>query len=169
MLAVLLLLSACASAPHAAAGDTAWWPPCTDADGDFYCVEDGDCDDTNIRVNTGEPECVLPADGLDNNCDGRVDECDCASAGIYAGAAEVCDGVDNDCDGQIDEDGTSRWYADADGDGFGDPAVSLVGCAAPPGYAASADDCDDADPAINPAAAEVENGLDDDCDGVADG
>jgi len=62
-------------------------------------------------------------DGLDNDCDGEVDEDltrGCASAcgqgvetctnGTWGACSaqvettEVCDGIDNDCDGQIDED-----------------------------------------------------------------
>ena len=51
---------------------------------------------------------VLPAqevcDGLDNNCDGNIDEHvlnRCAACGPEP--VETCDGVDNDCDGDIDE------------------------------------------------------------------
>ena len=71
---MLLLLIACAGSP--AVTDTAWWPPCTDADGDYWCVEDGDCDDAASDVNPGIAECSVPADGADDNCDGVVDECE---------------------------------------------------------------------------------------------
>ncbi len=55
--------------------------------------------------------------GLDDDCDGNVDEgfdldadgttscagdCDDASARAHPGAVETCDGVDDDCDGEID-------------------------------------------------------------------
>jgi hypothetical protein len=42
----------------------------------------------------------------------------------------------------------ATWYADADEDGFGNPAVSTNSCAPPPGYVANADDCDDTNPLV---------------------
>lgn len=36
----------------------------------------------------------------------------------------------------------STWYADADADGYGDPEVSIVTCAPPPGHVANGLDCD---------------------------
>ncbi len=59
-----------------------------------------------------------------------------------------------------------RFFADADADGFGDPSRPLASCqeTPPPGYTANALDCDDSDPAVNPAAAEVPcNGIDENC------
>jgi len=35
------------------------------------------------------------------------------------------------------------WYADADGDGFGNPSVSQAACSQPAGHVSNADDCDD--------------------------
>jgi streptogramin lyase len=60
---------------------------------------------------TGEfwTECagaVLPTpeicDGLDNDCDGQVDESS-SGCSVCGAADEICDGIDNDCDGQVDE------------------------------------------------------------------
>jgi hypothetical protein len=65
---------------------------------------------------------------------------------------------------------TLTWHRDSDGDGFGDPASTVMStsCSAPPGYVLDATDCDDAHAAIHPGAAEVCNGSDDNCNGTAD-
>lgn len=64
----------------------------------------------------------------------------------------------------------SIFYADVDGDAYGDALTSVSVCdgIAPSGYVGNFDDCNDADPAINPTATEVCNGVDDDCDGLTD-
>lgn len=48
---------------------------CTDADGDGWCVEEGDCDDTNPDINPGEKDRGGRkwSDGVDNNCNGIID------------------------------------------------------------------------------------------------
>ncbi|MEI7663527.1 MAG: hypothetical protein WCK34_15065, partial [Bacteroidota bacterium] len=46
----------------------------------------------------------------------------------------------------------TEYYQDADGDGYGNPNVSIASCVAPAGYVPNADDCDDTNPNINPAA-----------------
>jgi len=97
-------------------------------------------------------------------------DCDDGEASTYPGATELCDGVDQDCDGTADNDATggSTWYDDTDGDGFGDPAAATVSCEQPSGTVADDSDCDDADAAVNPDAAEVCNDVDDDCNGWTD-
>jgi MYXO-CTERM domain-containing protein len=64
----------------------------------------------------------------------------------------VCDRADNDCDGAIDEGATDAdtWYADGDGDGFGDPEQATFACAPPAGAVSDNTDCDDGDPALYP-------------------
>ena len=79
---------------------------CPDVDGDGYTVE-VDCDDNNAAINPG--------------------------------AAEICNGFDDDCDTFIDDadldiTGQPTWYADADEDGYGDPAIFIVSCSQPVGY-----------------------------------
>ena len=83
--------------------------------------------------------------------------------GAGTGCPEHCqDFVDNDLDGKVDcEDsdcsGNAQCIAmcDMDGDGFYRPDPTCYGL-----------DCDDLDPAINPAAQEIcGNGVDENCDG----
>lgn len=97
-------------------------------------------------------------------------DCNDADSTLNPGAAEVCDGFDNNCNGVADEDiPQNTYYRDADGDGFGAAAQTFFTCAAAPaGYVANDDDCDDANANFNPTAREVCDGLDNNCDGVAD-
>jgi hypothetical protein len=62
----------------------------------------------------------------------------------------------------------TTFYADADGDGYGNASVSIQACTASAGYVNDSTDCDDNNSAIYPNATEISNGLDDDCDGLVD-
>ena len=107
-----------------------------DRDGDGYTVGDGDCDDDN------------PA--------------------IHPDAEEVCDGLNNDCDGGIDEDAVDGQllYMDGDGDGWGNEDVTILACGTPPGFISQPGDCDDAAPTTYPGAEEIRNdGVDNNCNG----
>ena len=123
-----------------------------DVDGDGY----GNADDTIEAC--GSAPAGYVADGTD---------CDDTSGTEYPGAPEACDGVDNNCTGGVDESGAEgeiTFYADGDGDGYGNEADTLSACTAPAGYGTDASDCDDTDSAVSPAASEADNGGDDDCD-----
>ncbi len=148
-----------------------------------YTALAGDCDDADAAYNPGasETDCT---DSNDYNCDGSTGyadldgdgwaacaECDDLDAAVYPGADESCNGADDDCDGTVDEDDAvdaATWYADADGDGYGDSASTTVACSAPSGFVGDDSDCDDGTAAVNPGATELCNGVDDDCDGTVD-
>ncbi|MCP4805982.1 MAG: hypothetical protein GY913_34660 [Proteobacteria bacterium] len=125
-----------------------------DSDGDGF----GD-------VNDSVEECELPAGYVENS-----DDCDDADAAVNPDGTEVCNGVDDDCDGGVDLDAgdAATWYADADADGFGDSAVTEVGCEASSGFVEDDTDCDDTDGDTFPGADEYCDGHDDDCDGEVD-
>ncbi|HEX4824928.1 MAG TPA: MopE-related protein [Candidatus Polarisedimenticolaceae bacterium] len=64
----------------------------------------------------------------------------------------------------------SMFYRDGDGDGYGNPAITVASCdgTPPAGYVADATDCNDAAASTHPGAAEVCDGVDNNCDGVID-
>jgi hypothetical protein len=204
-----------------AACTDAWY---TDGDGDGFgdpateviacdqptatVPDGGDCDDADAAVN---PDADELCDGIDNDCDGSIDDatsvdastwyadadgdgygdasssqaacsqpkgyvsdnadCDDGDSAVSPAGSEVCDGVDNDCDGTVDEDDATdapTWYADSDGDGYGDASGTDVACSAPTGYVADNTDCDDAAGSTYPGAPEYCDGVDSDCDGTLD-
>ncbi|NIV26339.1 MAG: hypothetical protein GWN45_02975, partial [Gammaproteobacteria bacterium] len=57
----------------------------------------------------------------------------------------------NDLDATVSPE--SVWYADTDGDGFGDPATSQTTCNAPGGHVPDGTDCDDTSSVTFPGAA----------------
>lgn len=64
---------------------------------------------------------------------------------------------------------SSRWYMDADADGFGAPGTAVLACEQPAGLVAVPTDCDDGDPLRFPGNPEVCDSRDNDCDGVGEG
>jgi streptogramin lyase len=131
--------------------------PFFDLDGDGF-TKITDCDDSDASVNPGATEIF---DGVDNNCDGVIDEgftdadgdgfaaevsdCNDSDSAINPVATEADDGIDNNCNGMIDEG------FDLDGDGF----TPFGG------------DCDDENSGIFPEAFDIPgDGIDQDCDGV---
>lgn len=69
------------------------------------------------------------------------DDCDDTDPTIQPGAEDVCDGLDNDCDGLIEEDAPMH-YADLDGDGYGDPGAGTGCNGVGPANGSDCDDSD---------------------------
>jgi cysteine-rich repeat protein len=154
---------------------------CDDEDNDC----DGDIDDADSDV-TGGTTWFIDYDGdghgsasyYTTTCDvptgyvSSTDDCDDTNSTVFPGATEVCDGLDNDCDGVTDGAdalGMATWYADSDGDGYGDADITTDSCSASLGYVADNTDCNDESSDVHPGAPELCDELDNDCDGITDG
>ncbi len=98
------------------------------------------------------------------------EDCDDTDLEVQPAQNEICDGKDNDCDGTTDENaGEVYWYLDADGDGYGEiDGDPLLSCDPVAGRSILPTDCDDGNGDVSPASVEACNGVDDDCNGVAD-
>jgi hypothetical protein len=103
----------------------------TDADMDGF----GDANTGPSYVST------MPQPGYTSN----QTDCDDAASTTYPGATELCNDIDDDCDLIVDEV-VNYWYQDGDGDGLGNPAVSMTACLQPSGYVANGVDCNDNNP-----------------------
>ncbi len=114
------------------------------------------------------PGSTLPEEDADGDGVPASSDCNDLAVDVGPGQTEVCNGIDDNCDGQVDENVTSTFYADADGDGFGDGATSVTACTPPPGFVVSATDCDDADPTSFPGATETCDERDNNCDNRID-
>jgi hypothetical protein len=150
----LLALTACPPTTEDDTGDLAALCNDVNEDGEpghpgreYYLDNDRDvfgaepvylCDDPFERV----PEGYSPFPG----------DCDDGNNLVHPDAAEMCDDIDNDCDGAVDNDALDaiQWYADNDGDGYGDPVWGPKQCDAAPGYVDNGDDCDDSSDQIYP-------------------
>ncbi|MBK6930703.1 MAG: hypothetical protein IPH12_07435 [Saprospirales bacterium] len=97
----------------------------------------------------------------DNDGYYSYEDCDDQDAALNPGMAEVCDGLDNNCNGAVDDMPVYTYFADQDGDGYGDAGAALDTCltASPSGYTGNNLDCDDQNAALNPGMAEVCDGL----------
>jgi hypothetical protein len=124
-----------------------------DVDGDGYCA--------NTTCTSG----ALPGD------------CDDADPDVNPGAVDACNGVDDDCDGAVDDQpdvpGCLPFYMDMDGDGFGAPGQERCLCApAAPFDVDNDEDCFDANADAFPGQTTAfpfdrgDGSYDHDCDGL---
>ena len=115
-----------------------------------YTEADGDCDDSNGSVSPSAQE--VSGNGIDDNCNGTIDEgtsaydddgdgfsedqgdCDDGNITINPNATEDCsDGIDNNCNNTQNEENAlncTTFYRDADADGYGDAQFSECWCSA---------------------------------------
>lgn len=137
-------------------------------------------------ISLGFPSALVPgeyvlslgrSDTLDSDEDGVMDDLDnCVDTpnpeqndADNDGFGTVCDCDDSPATGAACALGCQPFYADIDGDGFGNPTDSIIACTAPDGFVANNLDCDDENAAANPDAIEdSNNGFDDNCDGQID-
>jgi len=129
--------------------------------------KDEDCDPTTFGMRDSDGDGSVD-DACCNGANCGSD-CDDTVGNVNGEAPEVCDGVDNDCNGNVDEGVLLEAYPDEDDDRFGDrDATPTLVCSLPADTVSRGGDCDDDDLDINPDASEVCNNADDDCDGDVD-
>jgi hypothetical protein len=114
--------------------------------------KDGHCDGT-MSVDSA----AISGDGTPCKDGVKTADCNDNDKSVNSGATEVCDAVDNNCNGQTDEG------CDDDNDLSCDSTMTVAS-----GAKCTAGDCNDKDPAINPAAKDVCNQVDDNCDSKVD-
>lgn len=114
-------------------------------------------------VDNDVQSCFQPTGFVTNALD-----CNDFQNSVFPGALEICNDWDDDCDGATNEGVENTYYLDADGDDFGDITNLIFACTLPIGYANNNLDCDDNNESVFPAATELCNTLDDDCDGSID-
>ena len=154
---------------------------CTDADSDGHCsiaTGGGDCDDHDPNRSPARTE-ICDALDFDEDCDpntyGHRDadkdgyddsrccngiecgrDCDDMNAAVHPSENEVCNQLDDDCDLNVDEGVTMVAYVDSDLDGHGAKNTSTTICPNELviGLSISDNDCNDANPAIQPGSME---------------
>ncbi len=156
--------------PGVQAADDAWYDG---IDADCAGNDDFDQDLDGFRRSGDEDRSTFPT--ADSSLPGG--DCDDIDAAIHPDAQEICDlaGIDEDCDGYVNGEDESvdlatalTWFADTDGDGFGDASADTLSCDQPDGYTSDDTDCDDSNDANYPDADEYCDGADNDCDGDID-
>ena len=144
-----------------------------DNDGDGFTENQGDCDDEDPST---VPGAIEQPNGIDDNCNGTIDEgtsaydddgdgfsedqgdCDDGNITVNPNATEDCsDGIDNNCNNTQNEENAlncTTFYRDADADGYGDVNFSECWCSAGGSTGeyseTNSNDCFDGNPDANP-------------------
>ena len=126
---------------------------------------DGEADEELGTLSCGKGPCFHTIAAC---VDGNPQQCD----PLEGAEEETCDGIDNDCDGDMDEagaDGCTTYYYDGDTDSWGVQGNTKCLCSPVAPYVATkAGDCDDGNAAAHPGGEEVCDGADNDCDNSID-
>ncbi len=141
-------------------GDADDADPSATGQGTYYTDDDAD----GYGALPAIVACNQPGGSTTSNTD-----CDDTDPGANPSELEVCGGGDEDCDGETDETGAigkTVYWADADGDGFGNAAIAVGSCEKPSGYVPNDIDCDDTNALAHPFGIEICAIGDEDCDGV---
>ena len=156
----------------------------------YNVTESNDCNDADVGIN---PAAIDVCNEVNDDCDSETEDGSGETApdnsnqeGVCAASVQSClggiwtdnyslipdhediesscDGKDNDCDANVDEDVKTIYYEDLDSDTYGNAGISQEVCTQPDGYVDDNTDCDDTEVDVNPAAIDVCNGINDDCD-----
>lgn len=109
------------------------------------------------QLDAGQLDASVPdAGGLDaGTADAGGSDAGTSTPDDAGGAGLPCDG------GEL-----KTWWRDMDGDGFGDAAQTVQACSKPTDHVGNDDDCDDSKVTTYPAAPELCDTLDNDCNGA---
>ncbi|MCB9295771.1 MAG: T9SS type A sorting domain-containing protein [Lewinellaceae bacterium] len=154
-------------------GDAANSEVFCEACGTGYVADNTDCDDGDADE---FPSQAWYPDSDNDGYRGAASLIGCERPSGYKTADELINITDIDCnDGDAAVFMNQTWFEDVDGDGYHSGSF-FIACNRPAGFKLGSElvnttdtDCDDTDPAVNPGATEVYNGIDDDCDGLVDG